>query len=140
MIGNPTYEAWLVWLDHERRASPKTLESYARDVRGWLEFLEASACPPDQFGRRESRRFLAQLADKKMAPTSIARMLSSIRNYYRFAHRQGHYAEMPLSHLAAPKITPPLPKSLDAVDVKAMLAAIKTLNQPAWIEARDIAI
>ena len=140
MTSNPVYDAWLVWLEHERRASPKTLESYARDVRSWLEFLAESACPPDQFGRSESRRFLAQLADKNMAPTSIARILSSIRNYYRFAHRQGHYAEIPLAHLAAPRINPPLPKSLDAVDVKAMLAAIKTLNQPAWIEARDTAI
>jgi len=140
MTGQTVHDAWLVWLQHERRSSPKTQESYGRDVRQWLTFLNDQNCPPDQFGRLEARLFLSKLADKNMAATSIARILSSIRSYYRFAMRQGHYHDINLTSLKAPRLKQPLPKSIAAVDVKAMIAAIRTFDQPKWIEARDIAV
>ncbi|MGB1036871.1 MAG: site-specific integrase, partial [Candidatus Puniceispirillales bacterium] len=48
-------EAWLEWLERERRSSPKTCEAYARDVKAWLHFLDEKSCPPDQFDRRHAR-------------------------------------------------------------------------------------
>ena len=40
MTADEASRAWLDWLVHERRASPRTLESYGRIVRVWLAFLE----------------------------------------------------------------------------------------------------
>ncbi|MBL6781820.1 MAG: tyrosine recombinase XerC [Alphaproteobacteria bacterium] len=133
-------DVWLEWLERERRSSPKTCEAYARDVKVWLGFLDDRSCPLDQFDRHHARAFLGFLADKNMAPTSIARMLSSIRNYYRFAMREQYVRDIDLSPLKAPRSKAPLPKSIAAPDIKDMFRCIKELGQPAWIEARDIAV
>ncbi|HCP18105.1 MAG TPA: tyrosine recombinase XerC [Alphaproteobacteria bacterium] len=131
---------WLEWLERERRSSPKTCEAYARDVKVWLGFLDDRSCPMDQFDRHHARAFLGFLSDKNMAPTSIARMLSSIRNYYRFAMREQYVSNIDLSPLKAPRAKAPLPKSVAAPDIKDMFRCIKELGQPAWKEARDIAV
>ena len=60
MTGQTVHEAWLSWLEHERRSSPRTQESYNRDVKQWLTFLEEQHCSADQFGRQETRLFLSR--------------------------------------------------------------------------------
>lgn len=133
-------EVWLEWLERERRSSPKTCEAYARDVKAWLHFLDEKSCPPDQFDRRHAREYLGLLTDRTIAATSIARKLSSIRSYYRFAMRQQFYDDIDLTPLKAPRVKAPLPKSIPAPDIKDMITSIKSLGQPAWMEARDIAV
>lgn len=133
-------EVWLEWLERERRSSPKTCEAYARDVKAWLHFLDEKSCPPDQFDRRHAREYLGLLTDRTIAATSIARKLSSIRSYYRFAMRQQFYDDIDLTPLKAPRVKAPLPKSIAAPDIKDMITSIKSLGQPAWMEARDIAV
>ena len=139
-VSRPVIDAWLEWLERERRSSPKTCEAYGRDVKAWLAFLDEQSCPPDQFHRKHAREYLGHLADQTMAATSIARKLSSIRSYYRFAMRHQFFGDVDLTPLKSPRAKPPLPKSIAAPDIKDMIRSIQSLGQPAWMEARDIAV
>lgn len=137
---NQVFDAWLTWLSEEKRCSEKTLDAYGRDARGWLNFLAEHSCTADRFGKLHLRGYLAVLGDRGIKPVSIARALSAVRSYYRFAMRNGYYHDLNLGLLKAPRGKPPLPKSIDAVDVKAMIAAIGAMKGKPWMRARDVAV
>ena len=79
-------EAWQDWLAHERRASPHTLDGYARDLAAFLAFLtdhlgtrpglpELGALGPADF-----RSYLARRVTQGLSRTSTARALSPVAN------------------------------------------------------------
>jgi integrase/recombinase XerD len=57
------------------------------------------------------------------SPRSVARLLSSVRRFYRFLTLTGVRVDDPSARLPAPRLGRPLPKSLTERDVEALLAA-----------------
>lgn len=131
---------WLAWLQQERRYPENTLLAYQRDFEDYTQFLaaeKAELLPPT---RALFRRYLAQLQQRGLARTTIARRISSLRSYYHFGLRHKG-ADIPdLSWMKAPKITAPLPKALSATQADAILQALASSNTDAWQKQRDYAI
>jgi Phage integrase, N-terminal SAM-like domain. len=48
MTADDALRAWLDWLAHERRASPRTLEAYGHAGRNWIGFLEGHRGGPQR--------------------------------------------------------------------------------------------
>ena len=134
------YQSWLDWLRRERRYSEKTLTAYAHDVTYWLDFLAKRQTETDAISRQDCRAFLAEMNDRDMATTSIARCLSSIRGFYRFSCQRKFFDEVDISMLKSPRVKPPLPKSVTSVDAARLIKAIDQINQPSWMRSRDVAI
>lgn len=57
------------------------------------------------------------------SPRSVARLLSSVRRFYRYLTQIGVRLDDPSARLPAPRLGRPLPKSLTERDVDALLAA-----------------
>jgi integrase/recombinase XerD len=109
-------EAFLDMMAAERGAGANTLAAYRRDL---LDFSQAA--DPRDAGRDVVRKFLATLAG--LAPSTQARKLSALRQFYGFLYAEGIRGDDPTSALAAPRPVRPLPKILSGRDLDAMLAA-----------------
>lgn len=103
----------------ERGAAKNTLLSYHRDLEGFAEFLQkaTTAATADDL-----RRYLAHLEARALAPSSAARHLSALRQYYGFLFAEGIIADNPTANLESPRKRLSLPKILSESDVEQLLA------------------
>ena len=131
----PWVDAFLDMMVAERAASPNTRDAYRRDLVDAAHFLaQGGLSPLDLASSDDLRAYLAHLsADRikeKSAAKTVARRLSSLRQYYKFLVSEGHRAEDPASVLDTPKQGRSLPKILTEADVAALLAAAARLGAP----------
>ena len=111
-----------LWL--EDGLARTSLESYRRDLSGfagWLREREGKALSgADQ---ADIQRYLGYQFRKKARATSVARLLSVLKRFYRYLLRQGRVKADPTLRIEAPKLPRSLPKSLTEDDVEQLMAA-----------------
>jgi integrase/recombinase XerD len=99
-----------------------TLESYRRDLSQFGAWLEARKQSLSQVVLQDLQDYLAV----RMAATksrSVARLIASLRRFYRYLLREGKISTDPTLLLDSPKLPRTLPKSLTEDDVVALLNA-----------------
>ena len=105
-----------LWL--EDGLAKNSLESYRRDLGQFAAFLKGRVLEK----AREEDLF-AFLAARRGRATSAARMLSTLKRFYRYCLRERCIAADPTLRLDPPKRVPRFPKTLSEADVEALLAA-----------------
>lgn len=105
----------------ERGAAAHTIEAYTRDLSEFLGFLAAERTSARDVSPDRVRAFLAKLSRKGLAPTSRARKLSAIRQFFRFLLAEGIRSDDPCSAIDSPKLGRPLPKILSLAEVERLL-------------------
>ena len=113
------------YLDHlrvERRLSANTVESYGRDLRALAAYAAGDATALDRLDRHALERFVQQEMSRGMSPRSVARMVASVRGFYRFLVLEHRLADSPADDLRPPRAWPSLPKFLAAADVERLIA------------------
>ena len=109
----------------ERGAAPHTIEAYTRDLADFLAFLRARRIGARKASADDIRAYLEGLARKGLAPTSRARKLSAIRQFFRFLLGEGMRADDPSSAIDSPKLGRPLPKILSLAEVETLIETAK---------------
>ena len=140
MIDATHRSAWLAWMATEKRYGENTLDAYARDLDDFSAFAATTKTAPSMIDRQIFRGWLAHMAARQLARTTIARRVSSLRGFYRFCGRRQLLDVPDLSWLRAPKPNRPVPKSLSADDAKSLLAAIFNRRGVDWVKQRDFAV
>jgi integrase/recombinase XerC len=114
----------------ERRFSPRTVLAYRTDLDRFADFWErefanasAGKTPLSKIDTLAVRSYLASLHRAKLAHRSLARHLSTLRSFFRWACREGHLDKSPAKGLATPKLPKPLPRSMTVPDTERLLAA-----------------
>jgi integrase/recombinase XerD len=115
----------------ERGAAAHTVEAYTRDLSEFLAFLAAKGKEATTASAEHLRGFLASLASKGLAPTSRARKLSAIRQFFRFLLAEGLRADDPCSAIDSPKLGRPLPKILSLAEVEMLLKTASNASEVA---------
>jgi integrase/recombinase XerD len=111
-----------LWL--EDGLSPRSLESYRRDLSQFGVWLAKAGGNLAEAGAGEIQQFLADRTLRQgAAARSLARQLSALKRYYRWLLRQGRRGDDPTLNIEAPRLPRPLPKSLSEDDVEALLSA-----------------
>ncbi|WP_341989630.1 site-specific tyrosine recombinase XerD [Azorhizobium sp. AG788] len=105
----------------ERGASVHTLEAYGRDLADFDDFLSVRARSIADAQTADIRAFLAELTDRGLKSTTVARRLSAIRQLYRFLYAEGRRGDDPAAVLDGPKRGRPLPKVLSLDQVGALI-------------------
>ncbi len=105
----------------ERGASPHTLDAYGRDLADFDDFLSVRARTIAAAETADIRAYLAELSDRGLKSTTVARRLSSIRQLYRFLFAEGRRGDDPAAVLEGPKRGRPLPKVLSVDQVGALI-------------------
>ncbi|HEV8530688.1 MAG TPA: tyrosine recombinase XerC [Methylomirabilota bacterium] len=113
---------FLDYLDHERGASPHTLRGYATDLAELRTFLARQGVR--ELARADSRAiraWLAWLHDRKLAKSSIARKLATVRSCFKFLARRGAVELNPARQVRSPKLPKRLPSFLPKDESKDLL-------------------
>jgi integrase/recombinase XerC len=139
---------WLQSLRSERRMAAKTLEAYGRDVSQLGQFLKdhlgQPAAAPDLAALTISdfRSFMARRRKIGVESRSLARQLSAIRSFFRFAEKNAYFTNSALSALRSPKLAHSVPKPLNIEAARQVAAGdvLSTDETPKWVEARDRAV
>lgn len=108
--------AFLDMMAAERGASPNTLAAYARDLAGAEEAIGELAA--------SDRETVATLAAKwaDLAPASVARKASALRQFFSFAVDEGWRKDDPSGALPRPATRRPLPRILTHAQVEKLFA------------------
>jgi len=118
----PLVDAWLDHLRIERRRSPNTLDSYARDLEHLRRFAAGRSCPLEALDRHALEAFVRALMGRGLSPRSVARVVSSARGFYRYLIVHRHLLENPAEDLQPPRAWAALPKFLSVEEVDRLLA------------------
>jgi integrase/recombinase XerC len=130
-------EQFLHYLATERQLSPHTLDNYGRDLLRFFEFAEEQSLSEwAELETKHVRQFVATIHRQGLAGSSIQRVLSAIRSFYRFLSREGLVEQNPALAVQAPKSPRKLPSTLDA-DQMGQLLDIPIIDA---VSARDAAI
>lgn len=108
----------------ERGLSENTRQGYIDDVNKLLNYLSDNNLRLDQVTIDHLRWMVGDLHDMGIAPTSQARILSGIRNFFRYLKLEQIIPENPALLLESPRTGRHLPQVLTLDEIDAMIAAI----------------
>jgi tyrosine recombinase XerC len=120
---SPAAGAFLDHLRLERRLAANTVEAYRRDLGLLARFLARQGIDLQDATYPMLRRFLAQQHTLGYARSSIARRVSAIRAFFRWAERTGLIAADPALELGSPKVVTRLPTVLRPREAAALAEA-----------------
>lgn len=126
---------FLIYLKVEKNASPRTQESYQKDLFQGLDYFAAQlkkadhAISPTDVDHRIFRHYLAFLQKQGLARTTIARRLAAWRSFYRYLLREEIIEDNPMSRVSSPKLEKRLPQFLYEGEARILMEA-PDLNHP----------
>lgn len=133
---------WQEWLKIERGYSFNTLDAYARDFSDFSYFFEdeLSLSRLEKFEVRDFRNYIASLAARGKDKSSIARHISTLKNFYKYLERTNLAENTAISVISSPRRPKVLPKALDIDDTFNVLKESKLFEKNSWQGLRDAAI
>ena len=119
---DPLVERYLTQLRVEGGLATNTVEAYRRDLfRLQQHLLMHRLRMNDVVSSQVIRSFLAALKQESLATSSVARILSAMRGWYRFLVRERVLEGSPLREVAVARRPVRLPKTLTRSEVTALL-------------------
>ncbi len=123
-------DQFLEMISAEQGASPRTLDAYGRDLRAFAAFLQqhrddAASCDVGRI-----RTFVADLGSRGMAPATISRKISTLRQFFKFLVLERLRDDDPSLLIDAPRQGRSLPRVLFDHEVEALLAEARNGTGP----------
>ena len=112
-----------------RNASPGTVTEYRRNASEFLAFLAARRVDWRRPDRPTIRAYLASLADRGLAPSSVGGRLAAVRSLYRYALRHGRIETDPMAGVRAPRRPSRLPRVLSVDQAEALVTAPRRVTR-----------
>ena len=122
-VDHPDVERFIDAMWMEAGLSKNTLAAYRRDLFGLADWLLMQDVALAQAARGDLLAYLGSLSAAGQKPRSIARLLSSLRRFYRYLVREGMREDDPSRLIEAPKLGRSLPDTLTESEVDALLSA-----------------
>ncbi|HSL18251.1 MAG TPA: site-specific tyrosine recombinase XerD [Methylomirabilota bacterium] len=110
----------------ERNLSPRSVESYARDLRQFAAWAGERRLAVEGIDRAAIRDYLGARRDAGLAPRSAARALSALRGFFRFLVADERLAADPTANIRSPALWRTVPHALSGPDIEVLLAAPDT--------------
>jgi integrase/recombinase XerD len=114
--------AFQSFLGVERGLALNTQRSYARDLGKLFASLEKAGMPWDRAAEADLVRLIHDQSRAGLSPRSLARLISALKAFYRWAVLEGRLEKSPALNLTSPKAWQSLPKFLQVREVEALLA------------------
>lgn len=137
---------WRGWLADEKRFSPHTLDAYQRDINDFLFFLiERIGSLPgladlEAMQRADFRSYLAHRAALENGRSSIARSLSTLRNFFRWLDRRDLVKNGTIGSVRTPKVPRTLPRPLSIKEARQIIEETDSIGGDPWLATRDAAL
>ena len=137
---------WQTWLRDERRYSAHTLDAYGRDLSCFFEFTQEyldrtpTLADLQKAEVRLFRAFLSSRAAHHIEKSSIARELSTLKNFYHWLARNNIVENPAIEVISSPRRAKVLPRAIDVDDAFNILDIAKDFSKKEWQGLRDVAI
>lgn len=117
-------------------ASPKTLEAYESDLRRYLNYIHdmEGISSIKNVKQGHIRGYVRSLSDMLLAPSSISRMLASVRSYHQFLCTENIIKENPSLSIKVPRIKKKFPIILSFDEI---VKIINTIPKNSALNMRD---
>ena len=108
---------WVSWLEDEKRASRHTLDAYQRDIRSFFVFMAehvgGNVLISDlaDLSAQDIRAWLAHEKEQGKSASSIARALSVVRSFFKWAQREQYFENNAIVAVRNPKQPMVVPKA-----------------------------
>ena len=145
-------DLFMRYLEVERNASPRTIDSYNRDLMQFYRFLagekpDGEDPPPDPpaveadidlslISTDDIREFMGSCFDRGLKKSSIRRKVASIKSFFKYLYNHDHIDHNPARRVLFPKAERNLPRFLYFEQVKQML----DFPLESFIDFRDMAL
>ena len=118
------------YLKLERGLSKNTIDSYNRDIKKLIFFLEKNnlSISPTDLNEEIIQQFIYEIA-KKVNPTSQARIISGLRSFFDYLIFEKYRETNPTDLIESPKIGRKLPDTLTEEEINLLIASID-LSKP----------
>ena len=118
---------YLLYASIERNLAPATLESYERDLKRYLGYLEGVGVTSlEQVKPTQIRGYTRLLNDLGLSSATIHHSFTAIRRMHRFLINEKMVTNDPTAFLDPPKLPKRLPKVLEVDEINAILEAVET--------------
>ena len=129
-------DLFMTYLEVEKNRSPRTIESYNRDLIQLNRFLcgELSSEGENVYGitlkdsvelnsisTDDIRAFIEYVFDCKMKKSSIERKIAAIKSFFKFLHSRGYVERNPAAIIHYPRREKRLPKFVKTEDMDSIL-------------------
>ncbi|NRF39839.1 tyrosine-type recombinase/integrase [Pedobacter foliorum] len=109
-----TVEQFLTYLQHEKRYSPHTVQSYRTDLIQFRDFMSQTfEIELEAVEYVHVRNFMVWLMEEGITENSIGRKLSTLRSFYKYLVRGQVIRSSPMTLVKAPKVPKRLPVFVD---------------------------
>jgi integrase/recombinase XerD len=112
---------YLSYLQVERGLAKNSLESYRRDLEKLSGWCTKNGFEIAQLSRQDLREWLIDLSKANLSPTSVNRLISALRGFYKFLQFDRHIIKSPAEDLVAPQKSAYLPKFLNQDEMGQLL-------------------
>lgn len=114
------------WLQLEKSLSAHSVEAYAADLEKLTQFLESTnnEKAPETIEASDLEAFVRWIAGLGMMPASQARVISGIRQFYKYCLAEEIVKTDPTELLESPKMKRSLPDVLSFDEIQAIIDAI----------------
>lgn len=117
----PGFRRYLVL---ERSFSSNTIDAYVRDIEKLMEFFEARGINYHDAKLEDFTAFLVELSEMGVATRSQARIISGIKQFYKYLVMEDVIKDSPATLIEAPKLGQHLPSVLSIEEIDAIKGAI----------------
>lgn len=108
-----------------KRLSENTLESYVRDIKNFLMYLEENNLDYKNIKKSNIIAYFLNMQKRGRATSSISRSLAAIRSFYRMLYKKSLIQSDPTLEIETPKIEKKLPSILSLEEIEMLLAMPK---------------
>ena len=140
---SPLSEPWrdaLTLFDRDLRrrgAAERTRRAYGVDLGQLAVWGSSHGLAPADIDYRALRRYAALLSNRRVAPTTLARKLAAMRQFFGSLVEHGVMPANPAELMPMPRRPAPLPRALNVTDVATLLDGIPATTP---LELRDRAM
>ena len=121
------------FLENDKKVSNNTLESYKRDLEQFKSYINSNNKKYTKIKEEDIKDYLQYLLkEQNKKPSTISRMIASIRSFYQYEVKVGKIEKDPTINVQSPKIEKKAPCVLTSEEVELLL------EQPNDIDLKGI--
>ena len=112
--------AFLAYLQFEKRSSMHTLTAYSNDLVQFFDFIDTQydGMAYTEITGTMVRSWMASMKEEEMTGKTLNRKISSLKSFYKYQIQQGHVAKSPMETVTSPKISKRLPSFIAENDME----------------------
>jgi len=121
---NNFLKSFISYLAAVKGLSQNTIDSYRRDISKFFKFLEKKNISKiEALSYNHMLDFLTYLKDEGLNVRSVARILASLKQFFKFLLIEKIIVEDPTAHMKTPKIKKTIPDFLSIDDVEKLISS-----------------